>query len=620
MRSAITRINRINLALTGSENAPMKIRDRSRPRVDWQAIKDHISIEAVAVNLLDDPPGRNGSRGLWWHCRFHKDGNPSFTVSPEKGLYHCFGCGAGGDSIDLVMRLEGLTFPEAKQRLAAMFGFDGGPGIEAPPRRRLAPPKAPEKPPSEPSGLPREDAERVVKEAVAALWGPEGREALAYLRDKRFLSDGTIRRALLGFVQNLAIPKRDGNGVLIVSGVAIPWFGADGRLAKIQIRKLGNVRIRYAQAFADRPALFAPFGVRPGPVVIAEGEFDCLLLGQELGDRAAVVTLGSAGGKPSREARRALRAASRLLLATDGDSAGRKAAKRLREHFPQAERVRPPAPDTDWGELRAGGFGRIAYHWGRFLPLGDPPRPEDFAPASLYALPADERDRIEAQEERAAIQAEGEAVEGEAHLFCHVRTRERAEPEPIGPSLPSGGFEPEADDEAARLSLATKGETIEPTEEAPAAWPDFIGDRLAIGEGETASEAEVFGDWLAWSRTVEPDPQGAARGFTSALVATLAGRGLPARFDPTTRQWIGLGLRAEPIEAIEGGNDLETFDRLLSAAGFKRVDEDELDGLVEFDPPAADSKPSPIEAPAASRARPRRSTGAGSPSLFPSAS
>jgi len=252
-------------------------------------------------------------------------------------------------------------------------------------------------------------------------------------------------------------------------------------------------------------------------VVITEGELDCLLLGQELGDRASVVTLGSASGKPSREARRALLAASRLFVATDGDGAGRKSAKRLREHFPQAERIRPPAPDKDWGEVRAGGFGRIAYHWGRFLPLGSPPRPEDFADASLYELAPDERDRIEAQEEREAIQAEGAGVEGEPQPI------EEAEPiEPIGPSLPSGGFEPDEGDEAARLALATGG---------------------------------------------EPE------------------------------------------------SEIEALDRLMGAAGFLRVDLSELDRFAEFDPPAVD-RPETTKAPAASRARPRRSTGAGRPALL----
>ena len=51
-------------------------------------------------------------------CPFHKEKTPSFTVNEEKGFYHCFGCGEHGSVIDFVMKTEGLTFPEAVERLA----------------------------------------------------------------------------------------------------------------------------------------------------------------------------------------------------------------------------------------------------------------------------------------------------------------------------------------------------------------------------------------------------------------------------------------------------------------------------------------------------------------------
>ena len=50
-------------------------------------------------------------------CPFHNEKSPSFTVSEDKGFYHCFGCGAHGDVIGFVMRSEGLSFPEAVERL-----------------------------------------------------------------------------------------------------------------------------------------------------------------------------------------------------------------------------------------------------------------------------------------------------------------------------------------------------------------------------------------------------------------------------------------------------------------------------------------------------------------------
>src|SRR6218665_1898784 len=50
-------------------------------------------------------------------CPFHKEKTPSFTVVPDKGMYYCHGCGAGGDAIDFVEQFEGVGFREAVQRI-----------------------------------------------------------------------------------------------------------------------------------------------------------------------------------------------------------------------------------------------------------------------------------------------------------------------------------------------------------------------------------------------------------------------------------------------------------------------------------------------------------------------
>ncbi len=56
-------------------------------------------------------------------CPFHDDSNPSLVVSPSKQIYHCFSCGAGGDSIKFVMEYEKLTYPETIEKLASMYNF-----------------------------------------------------------------------------------------------------------------------------------------------------------------------------------------------------------------------------------------------------------------------------------------------------------------------------------------------------------------------------------------------------------------------------------------------------------------------------------------------------------------
>src|SRR3989338_8596701 len=56
-------------------------------------------------------------------CPFHQEKTPSFTVSPAKGIFHCFGCGVGGDVFKFVMELERCSYPEAIQKLAERKGI-----------------------------------------------------------------------------------------------------------------------------------------------------------------------------------------------------------------------------------------------------------------------------------------------------------------------------------------------------------------------------------------------------------------------------------------------------------------------------------------------------------------
>ncbi|MHC4592496.1 MAG: CHC2 zinc finger domain-containing protein, partial [Planctomycetota bacterium] len=63
-------------------------------------------------------------KSYWGLCPFHKEKTPSFSVDPENGLYYCFGCKEGGNAFTLLQKLEGVTFGEALQKLAAAAGID----------------------------------------------------------------------------------------------------------------------------------------------------------------------------------------------------------------------------------------------------------------------------------------------------------------------------------------------------------------------------------------------------------------------------------------------------------------------------------------------------------------
>ncbi|MCD6135284.1 DNA primase [Candidatus Bipolaricaulota bacterium] len=89
-------------------------------RADVQQIKDRIDIVSVISRYVTLTKAGSSYKG---RCPFHKDDTPSFWVSPEKGLWHCFGCGAGGDVIGFLMKIENIPFIEAAERLATEAGL-----------------------------------------------------------------------------------------------------------------------------------------------------------------------------------------------------------------------------------------------------------------------------------------------------------------------------------------------------------------------------------------------------------------------------------------------------------------------------------------------------------------
>ncbi|MCX6089587.1 MAG: DNA primase [Candidatus Atribacteria bacterium] len=84
-------------------------------------IKQNINIVDLIAGYIDLKPAGKNYRGL---CPFHEEKTPSFNVSPEKGIYHCFGCGAGGDIFNFIMKMENITFREAVRYLARKAGIE----------------------------------------------------------------------------------------------------------------------------------------------------------------------------------------------------------------------------------------------------------------------------------------------------------------------------------------------------------------------------------------------------------------------------------------------------------------------------------------------------------------
>jgi len=92
-----------------------RIRDDAIRGIRERASLVEVVSDAVAL--------RRRGRSFVGLCPFHAEKTPSFTVSEERGFFHCFGCGEHGDVFSFVMRVESLPFPDAVRRVAARFGI-----------------------------------------------------------------------------------------------------------------------------------------------------------------------------------------------------------------------------------------------------------------------------------------------------------------------------------------------------------------------------------------------------------------------------------------------------------------------------------------------------------------
>lgn len=88
--------------------------------IQAEAVREAVDI----VSLIEEfVPLRRGGKELIGKCPFHEEKTPSFAINASKQLFHCYGCGAGGDVIAFEMRIHGLSFQDALQSLAARAGL-----------------------------------------------------------------------------------------------------------------------------------------------------------------------------------------------------------------------------------------------------------------------------------------------------------------------------------------------------------------------------------------------------------------------------------------------------------------------------------------------------------------
>ena len=308
-------------------------------------------VDIVSEAVLLKKAGKN-HLGL---CPFHSEKTPSFTVSPDKQIFYCFGCGTGGNVFSFLMKHEGLTFPEAARALGKRYGINI-------PERPLSPEQ--KKKISERESL--FDINRRTMEFYHKALKNSGAAQVArsYLH-KRGISQKTIDDFKLGYAQQgwdnllnyfskkrispvllqksgLVLPKKNKAGYYdrFRNRIMFPIFDASMQVVGFGGRVLDDSLPKYLNSpetpvYNKRRSLYGIQRAKDkcrsaGSVFIVEGYLDVIALHQH-GVENSVATLGTA--LTPDHVRLLTRFADRMVLVYDSDDAGIRSAKRCIDTF-----------------------------------------------------------------------------------------------------------------------------------------------------------------------------------------------------------------------------------------------------------------------------------------------
>ncbi|HAB84737.1 DNA primase [Stutzerimonas stutzeri] len=306
-------------------------------------------VEVVGSRIQLKKAGKNYSA----LCPFHKEKTPSFSVSPDKQFYYCFGCGAGGNALGFVMDHDQLDFPQAVEELAKRAGMEV-------PREDSGRKHKPRQPVDSPLYPLLAAAADYYRQALKSH--PTRKAAVEYLKG-RGLSGVIARDFGLGFAppgwDNLmkhlggdALQQKAliDAGLLIENAengkrydrfrdrVMFPIRDSRGRVIAFGGRVLGDDKPKYLNSpetpvFHKGQELYGLYEARQAnrdldEIMVVEGYMDVIALAQQ-GLRNAVATLGTATSEE--HLKRLFRIVPSVLFCFDGDAAGRKAAWRALE-------------------------------------------------------------------------------------------------------------------------------------------------------------------------------------------------------------------------------------------------------------------------------------------------
>ncbi|OPA96348.1 DNA primase [Pseudomonas fluorescens] len=286
-------------------------------------------------------------------CPFHKEKTPSFSVSPDKQFYYCFGCGAGGNALGFLMDHDNLDFPQAIEDLAKAAGMEI-------PREESGRPHKPRQPTDSPLYPLLTAAADFYRQALKSH--PQRKAAVEYLKGrgltgeiardfglgfappgwdnlyKHLSSDTLQQKAMIDaglLVENAETGKRYDR---FRDRVMFPIRDSRGRIIAFGGRVLGDDKPKYLNSpetavFHKGQELYGLFEARKNnrnldEIIVVEGYMDVIALAQQ-GLRNAVATLGTATSEE--HLKRLFRVVPSVLFCFDGDQAGRNAAWRALE-------------------------------------------------------------------------------------------------------------------------------------------------------------------------------------------------------------------------------------------------------------------------------------------------
>lgn len=287
-------------------------------------------------------------------CPFHDEKTPSFSVSPDKQLYHCFGCGASGNSLGFIMEYDRQSFPDAVETLAKLAGVSV-------PREQVSP--------AQQAKEQQRQSLFSVLESIGEYYQtqliehPKKTTATGYLK-RRGLSGSIARDFSIGYAppgwsnlldylkaQSVSSAVAVDSGAVIYSEdknrhydrfrerIIFPIRNTKGQTIGFGGRVLNDDKPKYLNSpetsvFHKGRELYGLYEARQAHkelprLLVVEGYMDVVALAQ-FGIRYGVATLGTACGEE--HLARAFRYTSEIVFCFDGDQAGRKAAIRAMEH------------------------------------------------------------------------------------------------------------------------------------------------------------------------------------------------------------------------------------------------------------------------------------------------